>query len=204
MGFYFNRSTTAANTRSSVVENSAVTGHDEAEQRTMSTTLFESITHGLLYLLALAVATLSAIAAALMGAAAGYPIGMVLARAYEAVATNAPGQYLYGTYYPDINVFIGLVVTASATFAATLLFCTVLLRMATLKNQIQSIVVLELVALIGVFMIAGDASHTQNYFGLCAGLSVLLAIALLVLKRPRWVYLDRMSRNGFIHTGVRT
>lgn len=190
MSFYLNRGLSAGDKMGQAMDDSdSLAEYLEFESRIESLHVFRLITNVLQYLLAIPVALLAALAGTLLGAAAGYATGVVLAKLYEVVIAVPTGQWAYGHNSSGVNDFIELVVQAGASFAATVLFCVVLLRMCPHKNQILSVVVLELVALLWVFLIAGDASRIDDYRSLYVGLGCLLGLALLVIKRPHWVFL---------------
>ncbi len=146
------------------------------------------------YLLALTVAPLAAILAAIVGASAGYPVGSVLAWFYEIVTVIPPEQYVNGSP-PGVVFFMRLLELVLAGLAATVAFCMVFLRLAPVKHQIHSIVVLELVALPGIFMAAGYVGRPDDIYRLAVGLSVLAGVTVLVLKWPHRVYLDRVTKH---------
>ncbi len=139
---------------------------------------------------------IAALFAALIGAAlAGIICSGFAAFAFDTwfYFVGLPVEQVYETGYNARRHFTNSVSLTGVAAVTTFSFCVACLRVFPNKGQIQSLIVLELAALPGIFAIAGDARSTDDYSLMFVGCGVLLSIALLALRFPHWIYLAQRN-----------
>lgn len=146
------------------------------------------------YVLAIAVALLACIVVALIsGAIVGYTADGIVNLGVS-VAEGLSKQIVSDDLRRGFEHAAMTVTICVVVFIAAPTFCVVALKLFPLKHTIQSTVLLESVAVFFFFVIAGDAAGSEAYAQLFVGLSGVLAIACLGLRRPNWVYLTGTPR----------